>query len=126
WPEIETQMRMLVSLWPDHPSGSLTWQLDPQTRATLIVGDALASLDVSSMTFDAWFLDGFAPARNPALWSEDLMARIYARTAPNGTFATYAAAGFVRRNLLAAGFTVEKRRGFAGKRDMLCGHKQSA
>jgi tRNA U34 5-methylaminomethyl-2-thiouridine-forming methyltransferase MnmC len=126
WPEIETQRRMLVSLWPDHPSGSLTWQLDPQTRATLVVGDALASLDASSMAFDAWFLDGFAPARNPELWSEDLMARVYARTAPNGTFATYAAAGFVRRNLLAAGFTVEKRRGFAGKRDMLCGHKQSA
>jgi len=44
-------------------------------------------------------------------------------TAPGGTFGTYAAAGFVRRNLQAAGFTVERRPGFAGKREMLAGFR---
>ena len=45
------------------------------------------------------------------------------KTARGGTFATYAAAGFVRRNLIAAGFDLERRKGFAGKREMLCGTK---
>jgi tRNA U34 5-methylaminomethyl-2-thiouridine-forming methyltransferase MnmC len=51
------------------------------------------------------------------------MRTLHDKTVPNGTFATYAAAGFVRRNLQAAGFVVERRQGFAGKREMLCGIK---
>ncbi|NMN72297.1 hypothetical protein AF71_00041360 [Rhizobium sp. 57MFTsu3.2] len=51
------------------------------------------------------------------------MRLVCEKTKPGGTFATYAAAGFVRRNLIAAGFAVERRAGFAGKREMLCGIK---
>jgi tRNA U34 5-methylaminomethyl-2-thiouridine-forming methyltransferase MnmC len=57
------------------------------------------------------------------MWSEELMRLVYGKTVFGGTFATYAAAGFVRRNLVAAGFAVERRKGFAGKREMLCGVK---
>ena len=71
--------------------------------------------------FDAWYLDGFAPSRNADMWSQELMQRLHDKTVPGGTFATYAAAGFVRRNLQAAGFTVDRRPGFAGKPEMLCG-----
>jgi tRNA U34 5-methylaminomethyl-2-thiouridine-forming methyltransferase MnmC len=71
--------------------------------------------------FDAWYLDGFAPSRNGDMWSAELMQLVHDRSAPEGTFATYAAAGFVRRNLQAAGYIVERRKGFAGKREMLCG-----
>lgn len=73
--------------------------------------------------FDAWYLDGFAPSRNSDMWSEQLMRLVCEKSAAGGTFATYAAAGFVRRNLIAAGFAVERRKGFAGKREMLCGVK---
>jgi tRNA U34 5-methylaminomethyl-2-thiouridine-forming methyltransferase MnmC len=55
------------------------------------------------------------------MWSPELMQALFDRTRPGGGFATYAAAGFVRRNLGAAGFIVERRSGFAGKREMLCG-----
>ena len=72
---------------------------------------------------DAWFLDGFSPAKNPELWDQDLLARAAALTAPDGTLATYTAAGWVRRNLQAAGFTIEKKPGFAGKREMIVGRK---
>jgi tRNA U34 5-methylaminomethyl-2-thiouridine-forming methyltransferase MnmC len=60
------------------------------------------------------------------MWSEDLMQLIHDKSAPDGTFATYAAAGFVRRNLQTTGYVVVRRKGFAGKREMLCGTKQSS
>lgn len=58
------------------------------------------------------------PRQNPELWSDDLMAQVAAHTAPGGSFATYTAAGHVRRALAAAGFAVERAQGFAGKRHM--------
>ena len=123
WPEIAGERDRLVDLWPDEPTGYVHLALDHQTTATIICGDAYSNLKTSDLLFDAWYLDGFAPARNPDMWSLDLMQAMIEKTNPNGTFATYAAAGFVRRNLLAAGFTVEKRKGFAGKREMLRGYK---
>jgi len=72
---------------------------------------------------DAWYLDGFSPAKNPELWQEDLLKAAFDVTAEAGTFATYTAAGWVRRNLASAGFTVEKQKGFAGKREMVVGAK---
>ena len=67
---------------------------------------------------DAWFLDGFAPAKNPELWQADLLAEVAAHTSSGGTAATYSAAGFVRRGLRAAGFVVERLPGYARKRHM--------
>ena len=123
WTEISSERERLVELWPENLSGSVNIELDHQTTAIIVCGDAYSNVATSSLSFDAWYLDGFAPARNPEMWSLDLMRAIFERTVLNGTFATYAAAGFVRRNLIAAGFTVEKRKGFAGKREMLCGQK---
>ena len=100
-------------------------RLDRQTQLTVVVGDARETVPAWPGEADAWYLDGFAPARNPEMWSEGLMKAVAQHTAPDGTFATYAAAGFVRRNLTAAGFAVEKRRGFGGKREMLAGIKRS-
>ena len=70
---------------------------------------------------DAWYLDGFSPAKNPELWGDDLMAQVARHTAPHGTFATYTAAGHVRRALQAAGFAVTRQAGFARKRHMTTG-----
>ena len=92
------------------------------TLALMDVEEWLASLDIKA---DAWFLDGFAPARNPAMWSRPVLHQIGMNTAADGTFATFTAAGEVRRGLEDAGFEVEKVTGFGGKREALRGSLQS-
>ncbi|WP_411352082.1 tRNA (5-methylaminomethyl-2-thiouridine)(34)-methyltransferase MnmD [Leisingera aquaemixtae] len=84
----------------------------------VIAGDARMSLPEWTGQADAWFLDGFSPAKNPELWGEALMAEVAAHTAPGGTAATYTAAGFVRRGLEAAGFEVTRIPGYGRKRHM--------
>ncbi len=90
----------------------------------VIVGDAREELPRWRGQADAWFLDGFSPAKNPELWGAELMAAVGEHTAPGGTFATYTAAGAVRRGLDAAGFAVERRPGFGRKRHMSVGAKR--
>lgn len=85
---------------------------------TMMRGDARQTLQSWQGQADAWFLDGFSPAKNPELWQADLMSEVYRHTAPGGTAATYTAAGFVRRNLQDAGFVVERVPGFGRKRHM--------
>jgi len=121
WPEIAAERETLTAHWPERPEDVITIDADPQTRLTVICADALEALNALSDRFDAWYLDGFAPSRNPEMWTEALMRAVFNHTVPSGTFGTYAAAGFVRRNLLKAGFTVERRPGFARKREMLAG-----
>lgn len=84
----------------------------------MISGDARVSLPEWTGQADAWFLDGFSPAKNPELWEEALLAAVAAKTAPGGTAATYTAAGFVRRGLADAGFDVSRIPGFGRKRHM--------
>ncbi|MEL7098192.1 MAG: tRNA (5-methylaminomethyl-2-thiouridine)(34)-methyltransferase MnmD [Pseudomonadota bacterium] len=84
----------------------------------IIPGDARQTLLQWGGAADAWFLDGFSPAKNPELWEPALMKAVYDRTAQGGTAATYTAAGFVRRGLEAAGFTVTRAPGFGRKRHM--------
>ncbi|WP_370399882.1 tRNA (5-methylaminomethyl-2-thiouridine)(34)-methyltransferase MnmD [Sulfitobacter sp. JB4-11] len=90
----------------------------PGLDAEIIIGDARDMLPLWGAKADAWFLDGFAPARNPEMWSPALMAGVAAHTQPNGTAATYTAAGEVRRGLAAAGFTVQRVPGYGRKRHM--------
>ena len=92
-----------------------------QVTLDLVIGDARQTLPLWQGRADAWFLDGFSPAKNPELWSDDLLAEVGRHTTPDGTFATYTAAGFVRRGLDAAGFTVQRRPGFGRKRHMSVG-----
>lgn len=87
-------------------------------RLSVIVGDARDTLPRWTGAADAWFLDGFAPARNPELWEPALLAAVARHTVPGGTAATYSAAGAVRAGLAAAGFAVERRPGFGQKRHM--------
>ena len=87
----------------------------------VVVGDARDTLPLWSGLADAWYLDGFSPAKNPELWSGDLMAEVARHTAAGGTFATYTAAGHVRRALTAAGFMVERLPGHGRKRHMTAG-----
>lgn len=93
----------------------------PNLTATVVLGDARETLSAWNGQADAWFLDGFSPAKNPELWSPDLMTAVARHTAPGGTFATYTAAGHVRRALSEAGFTVTRQPGFGRKRHMSVG-----
>ena len=93
----------------------------PDLEFRLLTGDARQTLPNWPDKADAWFLDGFSPARNPELWQPDLMAAVGAHTRPGGTFATYTAAGHVRRALEAAGFDVTRAPGYGRKRHMSLG-----
>jgi tRNA U34 5-methylaminomethyl-2-thiouridine-forming methyltransferase MnmC len=126
WPQIDAERKALAAAWPQidgETGGRITVEADAQTTLTVHCGPAFAGVGAAPDTFDAWYLDGFAPSRNPDMWSKELMQLIFDKTVPGGSFATYAAAGFVRRNLVAAGFAVERPPGFAGKREMLRGTK---
>ncbi len=125
WPQLLPERMALCSAWPLQPDGMIDLAMDETTQLKVICGNATETLAASPLWADAWYLDGFAPSRNPDMWSPALMNAVYAHTVPDGTFATYAAAGHVRRNLVAAGFAVEKRRGFAEKREMLCGIRKA-
>lgn len=90
----------------------------PDLDLTVIEGDARSTLPLWPGPADAWFLDGFSPAKNPELWGPDLMRDVARATAPRGTAATYTAAGSVRRGLAAAGFAVTRTEGYGRKRHM--------
>ncbi len=87
-------------------------------RAEIVIGDARKTLPEQNCQIDAWFLDGFSPAKNPELWEPALMQAVFDNTAPDGTAATYTAAGAVRRALSDAGFEVTRIPGFGRKRHM--------
>ena len=93
----------------------------PTLSARIIFGDARLTLPAWDGMADAWFLDGFAPARNPELWEPALLGAVADHTLPGGTCATYSAAGAVRAALSDAGFAVARVPGFGRKRHMTRG-----
>ena len=97
--------------------------LPSDIQLTIIEGDARETVPNWHGQADAWFLDGFSPAKNPELWSADLMTAVGDHTKRGGTFATYTAAGHVRQKLSDAGFTVERISGFGRKRHMSVGKR---
>lgn len=128
WPALQPWAQDLRARWRRRVPGWNRWHFaGGRVRLTLAwedVAQALSGLPAASV--DAWFLDGFAPAKNPDMWSGEVCVELARATRPGGSFATYTAAGWVRRNLAAAGFQVEKCRGFGRKRDMLKGGKAGA
>ena len=117
FPDLALIASDFLSQW----SRGLTTLHFPNATAEIILGDARDTLPRWSGRADAWFLDGFSPAKNPELWSPDLMREVARHATPGGTFATYTAAGHVRRSLTAAGFTVTRQPGFGRKRHMTTG-----
>jgi tRNA U34 5-methylaminomethyl-2-thiouridine-forming methyltransferase MnmC len=112
---------LAVPLLDGIAAGQRRIELAPGVTLVLEIGDARERLPVWGEQADAWFLDGFSPAKNPELWSPELMQAVGRHTAAGGTFATYTAAGFVRRGLEAAGFDVMRVPGFGAKRHMTRG-----
>jgi tRNA U34 5-methylaminomethyl-2-thiouridine-forming methyltransferase MnmC len=121
WPELsDLAGQMVVGL-----DKSMIFETD-QTRLEVILGDARKTLPAWQGHADVWYLDGFSPAKNPELWGRDLMAAVGAHTAPEGSFATYSAAGHVRQSLTDAGFDVSRTPGYGRKRHMTTGVKRHA
>jgi tRNA 5-methylaminomethyl-2-thiouridine biosynthesis bifunctional protein len=91
------------------------------TSLTLHIADAASVLAELNLKADAWFLDGFAPSKNPEMWQAPLFECMAKCAKAGTTFATFTSAGFVRRQLQEAGFQPKKTAGYGAKREMLCG-----
>lgn len=94
---------------------------DEKIILTLLIGDALSSLRKLRAKIDVWYFDGFSPRKNPEMWSEEIFREVAKLSRSGASFATYAAAGHVRRSIQTAGFQIEKFKGFGRKRDMVRG-----
>ncbi|MGV8843512.1 MAG: bifunctional tRNA (5-methylaminomethyl-2-thiouridine)(34)-methyltransferase MnmD/FAD-dependent 5-carboxymethylaminomethyl-2-thiouridine(34) oxidoreductase MnmC [Pseudomonas sp.] len=91
---------------------------------TLLIGDARQMLAQLDARVDAWFLDGFAPAKNPDMWSPALFAELARLSAPGASLGTFTSTGFVRRSLTQAGFKMQRVPGLGHKWEVLKGHFQ--
>ena len=122
WSSLQPWVQALVAAYPQRVAGfhRLDWVAD-RVSLTLLFGDAGEMLAQLQARVDAWYLDGFAPSRNAAMWSADVFRQVARLSAPAATFSTFTAAGVVRRGLADVGFEVGKRPGFGKKRDMLHG-----
>ena len=140
WPELHSLAEGLVRVYPEPQPGF--HRLFPQAAdarssdkgnagvyLTLLNGDIMNVLPQLEAEIDAWFLDGFAPEKNPGMWSAEVFAEVARLSRGQGRYrrggtclASYSVAGEVRRQLDEAGFEVAKAPGFGKKREMLRGH----
>jgi tRNA 5-methylaminomethyl-2-thiouridine biosynthesis bifunctional protein len=124
WPEIGEVAAALTAQWPRHARGFHRIELGAfDAILDVAIMEVEQGLDAWTGRADAWFLDGFAPSRNPAMWSEPVLAGVARRSAPGARVATFTVSGVVRRGLQAQGFRVEKKPGFAAKRERLEGSR---
>jgi tRNA 5-methylaminomethyl-2-thiouridine biosynthesis bifunctional protein len=120
WPQFQAISDALLDAYPPLMPGFHRLHFEGgRVGLTLLFGDALEQLAELDASADAFFLDGFAPARNPQMWRPALCAQLARLAAPGATAATYSVAGTVKRSLTEAGFSVIKRPGYAKKREML-------
>jgi len=127
WPSLKPFSDELLANWRGIYSGFQRLILGRrQVILDVLLGDASEGFAQFEGKIDAWFLDGFAPSKNPSMWNEALFTQLARLSATNATLATFSSAGFVRRGLQAAGFEVHKVKGFAGKREVLRGRLAKA
>lgn len=133
WPQLQAQADVLLAEYPILTPGfhqlqfengrvNLTLMLGEAVycyNQLLICGDVRLEKQLRTSFVDAWFLDGFAPAKNQAMWSEDLFHTVRLLSKTSTTLATFSAAAVVKKNLHAAGFIITKIKGFGRKREMI-------
>ena len=120
WPELADLSQQLIAVWPGPVRGvrHFVWPEDGVTL-TLHLADIAESFPDSVYHADAWFLDGFSPAKNEDMWAADLFKWVSERSVPGAPAATFTVAGAVRRGLADAGFSVAKAPGHGRKRERL-------
>ncbi|HUF81433.1 MAG TPA: tRNA (5-methylaminomethyl-2-thiouridine)(34)-methyltransferase MnmD, partial [Burkholderiales bacterium] len=117
--ELKSEAGELHARWPMLVPGAQRLEFDGgNVVLTLFFADIGVVRDLR-LAADAFYLDGFAPAKNPDMWSHALMRSLSRLAAPGATAATWSVAAEVRKALQETGFAVEKRPGFGGKREML-------
>lgn len=134
WPELKTLADELVQQYPPilHPGFHHLIFAEGRVRLTLIIGEACEGLEQLLQSthpahsrpqrgIDAWFLDGFSPAKNPDMWRTELFALVQQLSAPEATVSTFAAATIVKRGLTQHGFQIKTGKGFGRKREMVYG-----
>lgn len=143
YPLTQADLRKALAAWPElsHLSQDLIdqWPLPVSGCHRLLFADGRISLDLwfgdikemlpqvphpATGLVDAWYLDGFSPAKNPEMWTQDLFDDLARLARPDATLSTFTCAGFVRRGLIAAGFAMKKVKGHGSKREMLAGVRE--
>lgn len=122
WPELKPLAGQLSAAYPDPQPGFHRMEFDGgRVVLTLLLGPVAPMLEQLDAAVDAWFLDGFAPDRNPEMWSPDVLQQVARLSRLGARLATFTVAGQVRRTLEEVGFRLEKRPGFGKKREVLSG-----
>jgi len=122
WPELAQYSERLLELYPPLTAG---WHrisfIEERIDLNLFIGDVLEGFGSQRGPIDAWFLDGFAPAKNPEMWTPELFQQLIKLGKIGTTVSTFTAAGAVREGLREAGFEITRVKGFGRKRHMLTG-----
>ncbi|NWA03905.1 bifunctional tRNA (5-methylaminomethyl-2-thiouridine)(34)-methyltransferase MnmD/FAD-dependent 5-carboxymethylaminomethyl-2-thiouridine(34) oxidoreductase MnmC [Pseudomonas gingeri] len=122
WPELaEFCAPLLKQYVAIHPGFQRMLLDNGRVTLTLLIGDVLEQLPQLDAQVDAWFLDGFAPAKNPEMWTPELFAELARLAAPGSTISTFTSTGWVRRSLNAAGFKMKRTPGIGHKWEILRG-----
>jgi tRNA 5-methylaminomethyl-2-thiouridine biosynthesis bifunctional protein len=120
WPEFSVFSEELCQKWPPLERGEHRLEFaGGKLLLSLVFGDAIDELPQLAAGVDAFFMDGFSPAKNPEMWSSELCYFLAQKAVPGATLATWSVAGNLRRALISAGFVVAKQAGFGFKRKML-------
>ena len=122
WPSLEPFAAPLLTQYVAIHQGFQRLVLDAgRVTLTLLIGDVMEQLPQLDAQVDAWFLDGFAPAKNPDMWTAELFAELARLAAPGSTLSTFTSTGWVRRLLNAAGFKMKRTPGIGHKWEILRG-----
>lgn len=125
WPMLALYVEELVaSLFPLVPGYQRRYLFRGRVILTVGIGEAATLLNDCAGKVDAWYLDGFAPRKNPDMWDDGVLGGVARLSKPGTTFSTFTAAGDVRRRLTGLGFAVSKVPGYGGKRERLQGDFQ--
>ena len=128
WPTLNALSEPFLAQYERLLNGATSILLfDNRIQLSLLIADATEAyqsnyVEHTNLIVDAWFLDGFAPAKNPDMWQAALFKNMALLSNTSTTFATFTSAGAVRRALMNAGFVVIKQSGFGKKREMLRGY----
>lgn len=123
WPELAPfSAELLAQYRAVHPGFQRLLLAGGRVVLTLLIGDAREQLPLLDARIDAWFLDGFNPAKNPEMWTPELFAELARLSAANATLGTFSSAGVVRRALNEAGFQMRRVPGLGKKWEVLKGH----
>lgn len=120
FPVLAEKARSLLAQWPPpYPGFHRLVFAGGRIQLTLILADVQEALAALRAPVDGWYLDGFAPDRNPQMWDAAVFGRMAALSRPGARVASFSVAGRVRRGLEEAGFAVTRRPGFGRKRHAL-------